>query len=962
MMHVLSVHLERTVAATVFQERFVWIDRCLRRAFGEALRDTKSAVWFTERFPQPADSPEARELFRREVERPAAAASEHQLRVACFELSDGSARLIVRAHRALIGRSLLFRIVMHLACGDDLDLAHLKSAAAAADDAKRDISHFEELTPAANWTSSVEGHHCGVIDPILVRGTRDYLFPALTRIVTCFNQGPHCSVLVLMDGGGWRLLALDDDMSLCAGSVVAQRKARARESGVWPTDERIGTLMTLPGTDRGLLVAVALIEDFPVDNPLIREIAYEPFLLPPLPVTVLCVEYANGTLSVAVRFDRAALSRQCAESLQTCLVNVIVAMVSTPHRLLSDIPLLTEAQRQATAMLGRSPGEERLLASCRLERRVTEISRDDPTAIAVSDSHGTLTYGELERKTDRLASDLIARGVGRGDRVGLCLSRSSNMLAVALAVLKAGGVYVPIDPANPANRIELICEDAQLALYVFETGEPCSTAASGSISLAELLRRSAALPARPLADRGLSIDDPAYMIYTSGSTGRPKGVLVSHRNVQALLGAVHREFALASSDVWSLFHSFAFDFSVWEAWGALLTGARVHVVPYDVSRDPEAFIDLINEQRVTVLSQTPSAFGQLAAHERQKPIGPHLRLVVFGGDALDARSLLPWFDRHPETECRLINLFGITETTVHVTATEMRRIHALTGSRTVGRPIDGWGVYVLAPDQSVLPAGVDGEIYVSGSGVALGYHNRPELNQQRFLPDLLGHGRMYRSGDRGRLLPNGELLHLGRLDNQIKLRGFRIELDEIRNVLLRCRGIEAAAALFTQHDEKDTATARIDAYVVLNEGGLSEVWSQAMQLLPEYMLPASIARVSSMPLTANGKLNPKSLLERIVEKSSRPGQSAPLDEANVTHDNTVGSAEIERHLIELWTELFGRPVGPDDNFFDMGGNSLFAIRFASKLRQRGLPGLHPRDLYTQQTIARLTPVLARQGT
>jgi hypothetical protein len=296
-----------------------------------------------------------------------------------------------------------------------------------------------------------------------------------------------------------------------------------------------------------------------------------------------------------------------------------------------------------------------------------------------------------------------------------------------------------------------------------------------------------------------------------------------------------------------------------------------------------------------------------------------------------------------------------------VTATEIRRMHALTGSRTVGRPIDGWGVYVLGPDQSVLPPGVDGEIYVSGSGVALGYHNRPELDQQRFLPDLLGPGRMYRSGDLGRLLPNGELHHLGRIDNQIKLRGFRIELDEIRNVLLRCPGVESAAALFTQQDMKDAATARIDAYVVMNQGSLHDVWSRAMQLLPEYMLPSSIARVSSMPLTRNGKLNARQLPDKIHEKSAMPGWEAEVESAAASDGDTVGHPEIERHLVEIWTELFAKPIRPEDNFFDVGGNSLFAIRLSSRLRQRGLPGLHPRDLYVHQTIARLSPVLAQQG-
>jgi acyl-coenzyme A synthetase/AMP-(fatty) acid ligase/aryl carrier-like protein len=276
---------------------------------------------------------------------------------------------------------------------------------------------------------------------------------------------------------------------------------------------------------------------------------------------------------------------------------------------------------------------------------------------------------------------------------------------------------------------------------------------------------------------------------------------------------------------------------------------------------------------------------------------------------------------------------------------------------------------VLGPDQSVLPPGVDGEIYVGGSGVALGYHNKPELNEQRFLPDLLGEGRVYRSGDRGRLLPNGELLHLGRLDNQIKLRGFRIELDEIRNVLLRFRGVESAAALFSQRDKLDAATARIDAYVILREGRLKDVWRHAMQLLPDYMVPTSIAQVSAIPLTAHGKLDPKLLEVYILEKSGSPERAASVvagerlgavSEPALDASEDAGRADVERQLIDIWSELFTQSVSRGDNFFDLGGNSLFAIRLSSKARERGLPSLNLRDLYIHQTISALAAFLCQK--
>ena len=968
LVHTLGIRAGRALDQAVFDERAGKMIASLREALGEELWDSRSAVFFREQVPYVADSAEAATLCRREMSRPPASATEHQLRIACFEFSDGSTRIIARAHRALIGRHFLLGMVKSLAYGEDMDPMHWDHVCDAAGPVAADLSGFEDFPAVARWTSpGVEPGTC-MTEPVQVRGTRHRLIPALLRVLSSFNQGQAFSLPVLIDraardgrtpasGAGCQLLALDHPLEL--GAEAAEREWRARElrPAVWLTPDRMNALAELWGAEQGFLVGLAITEDWTLET-----IAHKAFQHPPFPVTVLCDEYAEGNLTIGVQYDRAVIGSHSAESLQTCLVNVMETMTSCPGIPLARIPLLTGTEQQATLRLGRSRGPERLLASSRLERRVMELAQTHPKRIAVSDERERLTYGELEKQTNRIARYLIARGVGRGDHVGLCLSRSSRMVVLAMAVLKAGGVYVPIDPDYPADRIAYIREDANLELYIFEGGASPSGQGREAVALAELLRQADTFSEAPPEGSECSLDDPAYMIYTSGSTGRPKGVQVSHRNVLALLGAVERQFALGHMDVWSLFHSFSFDFSVWEMWGALLTGARVHVVPYEVSRNTDAFVDLVNELGVTVLSQTPSAFGQLIAHERRRPVGSHLRLVIFGGEALDTRMLLPWFDRHPEAQCRLINMFGITETTVHVTATEIRRIHALTGSRTVGRPIDGWGVYVLAADQSILPPGVDGEIYVSGSGVALGYHNRPELNQQRFLPDLLGQGRMYRSGDRGRLLPDGELLHLGRLDTQVKLRGFRIELDEIRNVLLRCRGVEAAAALFTQRDGADAATARIDAYVVMKEGSLRDVWSQAMQLLPEYMLPSSLARVSSMPLTNNGKLNTRKLSDRILEKAGRPAPGAELPNLPVASPENRGASDrpdIERHLVEIWTELFARPIGPEDNFFDVGGNSLFAIRLSSKLRQRGLPAINPRDLYMHQTIARLSPVLAR---
>jgi len=961
--HVLSAGLSAPIERSLLQARFDSMSAAIR-----ALQPGLHAMpmhLFHEYVPHHVDSPQAQAICEREMARCPAPMSEGRLRAVHFVFEDGSARIVITAARAFVGKALLVRILAHLTNAEAIEVVQ-PDAARQADAGELNWADFP---PIAQWASSGSGTGSGQAGPVAVRATLEQLMVALSRVFRAFNQQPAASLPMLIDGtnpqalasgSGWVLRALDADPAQCAKIAGETWFADS-----WLTDARVTALAAAWGNKPAFLVGLVVGGALPTELPYVRDLRYQAFQRPPFPITLLVEETPGEGLSIAVHYDLSAIRPCDAQWLLSCIANVARGIATTPDVPLAQIPLLDEAEQRAVLALGRSAGGERLLAAQRIDQRIAEFARTQPQAVAVSDADGSMCYGELDRAAARMAACLAQRGVGRADRVGLCLSRSRHMLVAALAIMKAGAVYVPIDPDYPADRIAYTCEDAGLKLAIFEDDRAPDAHGFETMTISHWLQQSVESPQVQLPEADLSIDAAAYMIYTSGSTGRPKGVLISHRSVQALLGAVQDGFALTGADVWSFFHSFAFDFSVWEAWGALLTGARVHVVSHETSRNPEAFIGEINAQCITVLSQTPSAFGQLMACDREHPVGAHLRLVVFGGEALDARALLPWFDRHPESQCRLINMFGITETTVHVTAKEIRRSHALEGSRSVGRPIDGWRTYVLGPDGAVLPPGIDGEIYVGGSGVALGYHNKPELNEQRFMPDLLGEGRMYRSGDRGRLLPNGELLHLGRLDNQIKLRGFRIELDEIRNVLLRCRGVEVATALFSQRDKLDAATARIDAYVVLGgEGSLKDVWLHAMQLLPDYMLPTSIARVSSMPLTANGKLDQQTLANHIAEKSGSPDRAigiAVAAENPPAHSAPAedASADVERHLVEIWSELFDQPVGLRDNFFDLGGNSLVAIRLSSKARERGLPGLSLRDLYVHQTISGLSSYLRR---
>ncbi|WP_081736301.1 amino acid adenylation domain-containing protein [Amycolatopsis orientalis] len=609
--------------------------------------------------------------------------------------------------------------------------------------------------------------------------------------------------------------------------------------------------------------------------------------------------------------------------------------------------IFDEAEREHVVALGR-PAPAPDGGPRRIPEVFAERASERPDAIALSDEDGQVSYRELDRWSGRLADGLRGAGVNPGDLVGVCLDRSAELVAVLLAVLKAGAAYVPLDPAYPAERLAYTVEDARLSVVITTlTGFPVSP----GLRVLTPETVEALCGDGPPATAGGGPDDAAYVIYTSGSTGRPKGVLVPHANVVALVDATRDDFALGATDVWTFFHSVAFDFSVWEIWGCLLTGGHLVVVPYWVSRSPEQVRELLAGHGVTVLSQTPSAFAPLAEVDRAHHERLAVRLVIFGGEPLHAASLLPWLDRYPETRCRLVNMFGITETTVHVTAETITRWHALTGSRSVGRPIPGWRVSVLDESGRLAPPGVAGEIHVAGRGIALGYLRRPGLTAARFPADPFGGGRMYRTGDRGRLRPDGVLEHLGRLDDQVKLRGFRIELGEIRSVLAECAGVTAAAVTLRRTDAADAATGRLDAYVVLSEGTTAAVRERIGRVLPDHMVPATITALPALPVTANGKVDLAALPE-----PAAPAAAGSLPESDVEDEPAAGD-DLASELLAVWRQVLGFAVGASDSFWEIGGNSLLAMRIAAAMRERGLPPLHPRALYLNPTVRALADAL-----
>ncbi|MFC8863793.1 non-ribosomal peptide synthetase [[Kitasatospora] papulosa] len=667
---------------------------------------------------------------------------------------------------------------------------------------------------------------------------------------------------------------------------------------------------------------------------------YLPLLAPAFPLTTVLVPLPDGGSRLWFSYLRSHFSPEAVEQFAGHLARVYALSARAPQSRVGDADLLDPAERDRIARLGRPHGDVAAAGISLLDAFRRAVSAT-PDAVAVSDGDVSLTYRELDDRGTLLAAGLRAHGVRHGDRVGVCLERTVELVVTMLGVLKAGAAYVPTDPAYPADRLAWTASDAGLRVVVTRLPEFPRGDGTTALTPGELLEAAPDRPSAPEVAPGP--DDPAYVIYTSGSTGRPKGVVVPHGNVVSLIEATRDTYRLGPGDVWTLFHSGAFDFSVWEIWGCLLTGGRLVVVPYFVSRDPEEFRDLLVAEQVTVLSQTPSAFSQLL---RVDHAGLPVRLVVFGGEPLDSRMLLPWFDRHPEDTCRMVNMFGITETTVHVTAQTVTRELALAGSRSVGPALPGWHLYVTDTHGRPVPPGVTGEICVGGAGVAGGYLGRPDLTAQRFVTDPVTGGRMYRSGDLGRLLPDGRLEHLGRIDSQVKIRGFRIELDEIRSVLLEDPGVRAAAVVVRRDDPDDPAAARLDAYVVPAEGlaHLPGIRKRSAGLLPGHMVPSTVTAVDALPLTTNGKLD-TARLPAPSRSSAAPRQPAA---------GSGAAAGLPEALLEIWATVLGTPVGLDDDFFELGGNSLFAVRVSAALRARDLPSLPLRDLYRTPTIRALT--------
>ena len=567
-----------------------------------------------------------------------------------------------------------------------------------------------------------------------------------------------------------------------------------------------------------------------------------------------------------------------------------------------------------------------------------------PDAEAVTFEGATVTYRELDAATNRLSAVLADAGVGPGQRVALLLPRSTDAVTAMLAVLKTGAAYVPIDPAVPVSRMQFVLGDAA-PIAVITNAALAERLDEHDLRVIDIdavdCFADAGAQAGSIAPVAIPrADDVSYIIYTSGTTGTPKGVAIPHGNVTRLLETLDVELDLAGQ-VWSQCHSLAFDFSVWEIWGALLYGGRVVMVPDAVVRAPEDLHALLAAEHVTILSQTPSAFYALQAADEVAPALADqltLKAVVFGGEALEPHRLRVWRRSHPGAP-RLINMYGITETTVHASFREIVDTDFDTVVSPIGVPLSHLGFFVLDSWMRLAPTGVVGELYVAGAGLAQGYVGRPGLSATRFVACPFGQPgqRMYRTGDLAYWGPDGQLRYVGRDDEQVKIRGYRIELGEVQAALAGLDGVKQAVVIVRQDRPGDK---RLVGYVT-GDADPSDVRTALAEKLPAYMVPTAVVVVDALPLTVNGKLDTRAL--PAPEYQDAEHYSAPTD-------------AVEEILASIYAQVLGlQQVGIDESFFELGGDSILSMQVVARARAAGVL-CRPRDIFVEQTVARLAAV------
>lgn len=651
------------------------------------------------------------------------------------------------------------------------------------------------------------------------------------------------------------------------------------------------------------------------------------------------VEDGFDGMSIRLEYCTDLFSASFIDHMLQHYTQLIVSIVENPDTIVGDLKLLGKNEEENILNHSKVYNADYPKGDTIVSLFNTQVLNNS-TNSALTFNNLSLTYEELDQRSNQLAHFLKDHGVKEETLIGLVLDSSLEMIISILAILKAGGAYVPIDPEYPKSRVSYILNDAEVpillssGIYKSLFQENANTTCFYIDDLNDTISQ---YPSTAIKNK-LTPANLAYIIYTSGSTGKPKGVAIEHKNVVRLFKTDPNFFDFSSNDVWTLFHSFCFDFSVWEIFGALLFGGRLVIVPKVIARDTASFTKLLEKEQVTVLNQTPTAFNVLQDYlSIEKDYNLQIRYVIFGGEALNPSKLSIWHKLYPT--CKLINMYGITETTVHVTFKELSENDFAKSCSVIGKPIPTLSCYVLDENLNLLPNGIPGELYVGGDGVARGYINRPKLTQERFINNPYEEGLLYRTSDIVKRLPNGDMEYLGRKDMQVKIRGYRIELGEIENTLINYAGVSQNVVLVK---ENKNGVKRLVAYITTQETiDKLEIQEYLKTKLPEFMIPHQLIFLDKFPMTINGKIDQKSLLQIDMEEKENSSKKLPKN-------------KVEKIICSIWEDVLGvNDIGISDDFFLIGGDSILLIRVSVLIQKTFNKKIAIAEFYQFPTIEQL---------
>ncbi|WP_025742494.1 non-ribosomal peptide synthetase [Aquimarina pacifica] len=682
------------------------------------------------------------------------------------------------------------------------------------------------------------------------------------------------------------------------------------------------------------------------------------------PLCITSFEYLD-VISLKFQYDENHLTKERANEHLSTLQYILNQVLEEPNKKHGEINVLNP-QEYNKVVFDWNATEAYYEEDTTIHELFEEQVAKTPDAIALVYEGQELTYKDLSSRSNQLARHIRSVYKARTGKeletdtfIALCLDRSLELVIGILGVLKAGGAYVPIDPSYPKDRIDYILEDTGSELILtqkdLKAGMPLDKALYVDLSEDFYLHEDTSNP-----ESISRSEDLAYIIYTSGTTGKPKGVMQAHGNVIRLFSATNHQFGFTNKDVWTLFHSYVFDFSVWELWGSLLYGGKLLVLSKEQTKDTELFSNVCSTYGVSVLNQTPSAFYRfidIVTHSEALDL--KLRYIIFGGEALNIKQLDPWWSYQigNKLETKLVNMYGITETTVHVTYKQLIKEEGT--QLNIGKPLSDLKAYVLDTNMQPVPVGVIGELFVGGAGLSRGYLNRPELTKERFISNPFasdldierGYTRLYKTGDLVRWLPDGNLEYIGRNDDQVKIRGYRIELGEIESSMNTIDGISRSCVLAKERVTESGVSNYLVGYYVLDKDSSSLtddfILDSLHSVLPDYMIPSSLVKLENFPLTINGKLDKRLLPD--PNFSSLDSYVAP-------------TTDLENTICSIWQEVLGvDKVGITDNFFRIGGDSILSIQVSGRIRQLDYQ-CSVQDIFDCKTISKLALHLSKEIT